>query len=199
MSRILGLLLLLLAVPAWGATNLAATCANATAIGTTSCGDAWYYRLPAGRIVQSNGKWTKYDPLALTAPVLVCRADIAPGSTGCDRANLVSVPKSQLVPQVPTANRITWDPPTHYVSGQVLGATDPSYYNLKCGQAAGGPYLSVQRVPRDIVPPATRVGGTPPATLGEWFCVVTAVGVNGRESPPSNEVSRLVIMAPVIQ
>lgn len=199
MPRILGWLLLLLAVPASAATNLAATCERTASVGTTSCGDAWYYRAPAGRIVQSAGKWARFDGLIASAPVLVCKADIISGSTQCPQTSLVSIPKSQLLPLVPTAERITWDPPTHYTSGQMLSSNDPAYYNLKCGQAAGGPYLSVLRVARDIIPPATRVGGTPPATLGEWFCVVTAVSVNGRESAPSNEVARQVIAAPVIQ
>lgn len=202
MSRVLPWLLLLLAIPVGAAVNLPATCAKSAAVGTSSCGDAWYYKAPAGTTVQSAGKWVKFDSLPITAPVLVCKADIASGSTQCPKASQVSVPKSQLLPPPPpptTSERITWDPPTRYVSGVPLSGNDPAYYNLKCGQASGGPYLSVQKVSRAITPPATRVGGYPPPTLGEWFCVVTAVSVGGRESAPSNEVSRQVIAAPVIQ
>jgi len=97
-----------------------------------------------------------------------------------------------LIPNVAMASEYApefcWDGPIAFVSGAPLDPlTDLSEYRLYC---PSGPTVPTQTLPNEDNCFQAPTGMFPP---GDYTCHMTAVGLNGEESDPSNDKTFTVV------
>jgi hypothetical protein len=131
--KYIALALLMLAVSAQGATNLAVTC---TGVPSGNTCRPHVYAVPSSTTwVLSDGAFKRFGSLAPTDPVQVATNDVAPGSisdpgNGMPGTNWIDLPAAQLVPGKNTLE-LNWPTPTTSCEPGVM--TPPIGYRLKWG------------------------------------------------------------------
>lgn len=72
-------------------------------------------------------------------------------------------------------------------------ASEQKQTNIKCGASAGGPYTDIYIVAGATI--SAQINNV--VADGTWYCVVSAVDMQGREGGPSNEVNFTISPDPV--
>jgi hypothetical protein len=83
---------------------------------------------------------------------------------------------------------LSWTPPTSYVDGSALPASEITSYKIYYGQTNGGPYASSVTVAGSFT--SAVISGL---AAGTWYFVATTVASNGQESAFSAQVSKTVV------
>jgi len=92
-----------------------------------------------------------------------------------------------LIPSIGWAKTFSWTPPTTYVDGSSLPANEIDSYNAYCGASSG---VYTIATPMGNVVSYVIDGDLPKNNkITTYYCVVTTIATNQKESAYSNEVT----------